>query len=1224
MKTSRFILPLIFLCQFVYSQNAVHRADKRELSSEQFTRRAKNLFSCADIETALARRKVLSAETCNGFMDYLRKKESPFYTDYFNQVKSGLINKNNALQFWMNLLPALDSLYDLEQVSFLASPQKTSQPNAPYTGGAICHNLDFYNGTSNGWLGGWNNNAGTDPANNFYGLINTNTSNASGGFNNINFVHELCTAGNDPTVPSITRVPPGHTYSMRLGDGVAGNQFNHQTISNTFMVTQQNCTLVYWYACIFDQTPGFPHPQTEQPFFKIRMYNAAGNEIICAHYDVDATSGLTNGFQVQDITNGTQGVGMEAVYKNWTQVMIPLINYIGQNVTIKFESSDCNAGAHFGYAYLAVDCGPFQVINTTPFPCAGGTASLTAPPGAGTYAWSGPGIVGSSATQQITINTPGNYAVTMTTVGNSGALCTFTIDTIIIQNSSAPTASFTNNTPCVGAATNFTDHSLSNIASWSWNFGDNSALSTTANPSHTYAAAGTYTVVLQVTDNGGCKDTAIRVVTVNPLPVVSFTANSVCSGAPTTFNNTSTPAGSSYTWDFGDGSALDYTQNPSHTYASIATFNVHLTVVAPGGCTAAVTLPVVVNAGPTASFSSTAVCQGTATNFTDLSPVGTQFSYSWDFTNTGTIGSTVQNPVYTYPAAGTYTAQLTIATLTTPACTSSVTATVIVHPNPQANFVTSSACAGQTTVFDNSTSTIALPDHIDFYNWTFGDLNTLSGSNVSHTYTNCDTYTATLVVVSNHNCTGTISKQVTVNCKPQVNFSAPAVCLHQQMAFTNTSSITPGNIVQWQWNFNSNLDASIDDTNQSPGYVYPLAGTYIVELTATSDSGCSNTQTISVDVYPIPVADFSYTHTCEGSATNFTNLSTISSGIIQSSAWDYDNDNTINSTAFNANGTLSPFGLHPVHLNVNSDHNCSHDTLKQVYINPNPVPTLAVDDPDGCPVHHVSLSAGVTVASVNHPNSIVKWEWDMNNNGTADINHNYNPGTNTDLLNYDFNNTQHSAPAYYNISLKITSDSGCTGTMTTPDPFITVFPTPVAGFSAATDDPEASYSQTFIFSNQAIGANAATWNFGDVFVFNPALNVSAQYQPSHNYEYENPYTYTVHQWVSNQYGCKDSTTHLVETMPMWTFYIPNAFTPNNDGHNEGFRGTGLNINSYNLWIFDRWGNKIFYSTDLDQYWDGKVAGKDNIVQEDVYVWKVRFRDPFGKSHERNGTVTVVR
>ena len=133
--------------------------------------------------------------------------------------------------------------------------------------------------------------------------------------------------------------------------------------------------------------------------------------------------------------------------------------------------------------------------------------------------------------------------------------------------------------------------------------------------------------------------------------------------------------------------------------------------------------------------------------------------------------------------------------------------------------------------------------------------------------------------------------------------------------------------------------------------------------------------------------------------------------------------------------------------------------------------------------------------------------------------------------------------------------------------------------------------------------------------------------PTHTYNNELAYTYTVTLNVTNQYGCTDDTSLTVIVEPEFTFYIPNAFTPNGDGKNDMFFGTGIGIDKYDIWIFDRWGNMIFHGDDLYDFWDGKVQRTGSsleICQEDVYVWKVALTDVFGKKHKYIGHVTLIK
>ena len=105
--------------------------------------------------------------------------------------------------------------------------------------------------------------------------------------------------------------------------------------------------------------------------------------------------------------------------------------------------------------------------------------------------------------------------------------------------------------------------------------------------------------------------------------------------------------------------------------------------------------------------------------------------------------------------------------------------------------------------------------------------------------------------------------------------------------------------------------------------------------------------------------------------------------------------------------------------------------------------------------------------------------------------------------------------------------------------------------------------------------------------------------------------------------------NLLKYCPGFTFYIPNAFTPNGDRFNEGFKGIGEGIDNstYNLWVFDRWGLMIYHSTDINQPWNGHYNNNTAkpVLIEDVYVWKVKLMNAVsGAQHEYHGTVTLLR
>jgi gliding motility-associated-like protein len=109
---------------------------------------------------------------------------------------------------------------------------------------------------------------------------------------------------------------------------------------------------------------------------------------------------------------------------------------------------------------------------------------------------------------------------------------------------------------------------------------------------------------------------------------------------------------------------------------------------------------------------------------------------------------------------------------------------------------------------------------------------------------------------------------------------------------------------------------------------------------------------------------------------------------------------------------------------------------------------------------------------------------------------------------------------------------------------------------------------------------------------------------------------------TNQWGCSDTIVHTVYIDDDFAFYIPNAFSPNGDGVNDLFSGKGYGIKDYVMYIFDRWGEKIYETTDLSKGWDGTYKGEE--AQQDVYVYRVDIIDIHGEKHKYRGHFTLIR
>ncbi|WP_304504479.1 PKD domain-containing protein [Allobranchiibius sp. GilTou73] len=311
------------------------------------------------------------------------------------------------------------------------------------------------------------------------------------------------------------------------------------------------------------------------------------------------------------------------------------------------------------------------------------------------------------------------------------------------------------------------------VASYSWNFGDNSTAGTGVNPTHAYLSAGTYTVTLTVTDNQGATNSVSHTVTVtappvNQPPVAAFTSSVNNLNASFDGSGSSDPDGTvaSYSWNFGDNSTAGTGVNPTHAYTSAGTYTVTLTVTDNQGATNSVTHSITVtapvNQPPVAAFTSSVNnLTGSFDGSGSTDPDGTVASYSWNFGDNSTAGTGV-NPTHAYTSAGTYTVTLTVTDNqgATNSVTHSITVTAPVNQPPVAAFT--SSVNNLTGSFDGSGSTD--PDGtVASYSWNFGDNSTAgTGVNPTHAYTSAGTYTVTLTVTDNQGATNSVSHAVTV------------------------------------------------------------------------------------------------------------------------------------------------------------------------------------------------------------------------------------------------------------------------------------------------------------------------------------------------------------------------------------------------------------------------------------------------------------------------------
>ncbi|MFI5150733.1 MAG: PKD domain-containing protein [Bacteroidia bacterium] len=512
-----------------------------------------------DLQNALG----LNAADYDAFQKYLIlvKKTWTDQADFFKRAQQGVINPLNINAFFDNLknkyygyYPAFLLYQDsMKQVTTLRRMGGNSSLPGVLACGSPCTNPGYETNDFTAWI----QQDGTSVSGSGMAgvVLSPGTTQTS-----------ITSPGPDPVVgAALNQVfPGGGTHSAMIGDGpnvgaLAGS------LSTSFTVSATTTNFTYDYAVVL-QDPG--HATSDQPYFFLTLTDQSGNILPCGAYSVIAGPSIPNFTETSP--------GSQIWYRNWTSVFCDLTPYIGQCVTMTYVCRDCTQGGHYGYAYVDASCAPAQIVTSSPAICGSSTITLTAPPGASAYAWTGPGIVGANNTQTISVNVAGTYTVVMT---SSMGGCTTTLNITVPGNPSSPLANFTSVPVCAGTPMQFTDQSkpAGGITTWLWDFGGGNT-STVQNPTYTFPAAGTYPVHLTITWPPCTHDTIINV-TVSPAPVPSFTAQPVCAGTSSVFITTTT--GTAYSWAFGDATTAS-SQDPTHTYPAAGTYTATLTVTTTG------------------------------------------------------------------------------------------------------------------------------------------------------------------------------------------------------------------------------------------------------------------------------------------------------------------------------------------------------------------------------------------------------------------------------------------------------------------------------------------------------------------------------------------------------------------------------------------------------------------------------------------------------------------
>jgi len=439
-------------------------------------------------------------------------------------------------------------------------------------------------------------------------------------------------------------------------------------------------------------------------------------------------------------------------------------------------------------------------------------------------------------------------------------------------------------------------------------------------------------------------------------------------------------------------------------------------------------------------------------------------------------------------------------------------------------------------------------------------------------------------------CDAVDSVKVTVNPIPVLTLTASndTICVGDQVNLTAAGSLN------YAWTSNPSDPSLAGQQNLANPVVTPTVTT-VYTCTGSDNILCSSTSSITITVYPIPTSVFNVnpTHICIGQNSTVTYTGNAGAGATYN--WNFSGATIVSGTGQGPYQiTWNSMGTFQISLTVTQNGCTSTQTLDSANVIPLPVVQFDADVKEGCQPLVVTFQNNTLNTYFG---STYLWNFGDGITSTAE-----NPVH------------EYYGAGYYNVSLQVSNSNFCHD-QEIKNMFIHVFPNPVAGMF--TYPSVVSIFEPIIhFSDYSSGDPIVwLWNLGDG-------STESTTDFSHTYSETGYYHVTL--WVQNIFGCVDSTEEVVYVRPDYTFYVPNAFTPDGDGINDGFMPTGLgiDISSFDMTIFNRWGEQIYKTSDLSRPWDGTFKG--NPSPEGVYVYKIYFKDALLKEHLLYGHVSLLR
>lgn len=407
---------------------------------------------------------------------------------------------------------------------------------------------------------------------------------------------------------------------------------------------------------------------------------------------------------------------------------------------------------------------------------------------------------------------------------------------------------------------------------------------------------------------------------------------------------------------------------------------------------------------------------------------------------------------------------------------------------------------------------------------------------------------------------------------------------------------TGGNNFDYHWDSGNSLLP-----NQS---VNP-SDTTTYNVFAVSENGCS-TDTLPIIVNLLPPLDVTSSlpqTICPGDTVTLLASATGGIGAPYSFVWKDPNGNVVgNDSAV----VVSPIDTTNYTVVVTDGCETTPVTsISQINNSPLPVIDIAVKEAKLC------TPATFEISNLTDPSQVDSMIWYISDGQTFYKKDNINPKIVT--------------AGQYNIQTIVVTPSGCRDTAQF-DNFLEVYPKPHASFTYY-PKPATVLNSTVHFQNSSYGGDIYAWNFEGEGLDKSS---SSESDPKVKYPDDRTGNYKVTLTVTSEHQCVDSTYMIVEVKPDVTIYAPNAFTPDGDNYNQIWKPylNGIDIYSFSILIYNRWGELIWESHNKDIGWDGTYgvgSHSGQVVKPGVYVWKIRAKDAItDKKYSWNGTVTILR